>query len=143
MRASSPRVDRWRARGRTLVAGLLLIGARLLIVLVPLRFWRGRLGLAAPIGTPGDRSPRALRLARHVERAAALLPFGAKCLPRAMALSLLLRRAGIAHEVAFAVRPRGHRDPDGRLHAWVRRGDTILIGDEPGPWVEILAFGRR
>ncbi|MEO6581922.1 MAG: lasso peptide biosynthesis B2 protein [Sphingomicrobium sp.] len=115
-----------------------LCRARLLVSWVPFRLWRERLG---PVKAPGRKSeacssdPR--RLAGHVDRAAALLPFATKCLPRAMALSWMLRRQGIPHALVFAVRPAKLRDADG-LHAWVEADGAMILGELPGPWVETL-----
>lgn len=124
---------------------LLLAYARLLIAVVPLRFWRDRLGLGsarAGLDAPQARAQEARRLARHVERGAARFPVRLKCLPRAVALSLLLRRARIAHSVVFAVRPRAHRGAGDRLHVWVEHEGALLIGDLPGPWLTILRLGN-
>lgn len=79
--------------------------------------------------------------ARQVERAASWLPFGTKCLPRAMALSWLLRRERIRHAVIVAVRPPDWRDRRDALHAWVEVGGERVLGDLPGPWVETLRQG--
>jgi len=119
---------------------LLLCGGRLLIAFVPLRYWRDSLGLDGGVsGEDGQIIAR--RLAARVERAAALLPFRARCLPRAMALSAMLRRGGIAHTLVFAVRPRAWTGPQERLHAWVEREGERLIGDLSGPWIETLHLG--
>ena len=83
----------------------------------------------------------ARRLAGHVERAAQRLPFETKCLPRAMALSWLLRRRRLGHCVVIAVRPPELRDGDHGLHAWVEVDGETVIGDLPGPWLETLRIG--
>jgi hypothetical protein len=70
-----------------------------------------------------------------------LLPFESKCLPRAMALSWILRRRRIAHGLVFAVRPPDLRGSKDDLHAWVEVDGATIIGDLPGPWVEILRLG--
>src|SRR5688572_15228381 len=93
--------------------------ARLLVATMPFKWWRRSIG-----GTAGRRrlQPLAIdaeRLAAHVDWAAKLLPFTTKCLPRAMALSWMLRPRGVAHSVVFAVRPAGLRGEDDHLHAWV------------------------
>jgi hypothetical protein len=59
-------------------------------------------------------------------------------LPRAAALSWILRKRGIAHAVVFAVRPEQLRDSPDPLHAWVEIAGVRVIGDLPGPWVETL-----
>ena len=113
--------------------------ARGLVALAPLRLWRGRLGLAGGAGAPF--LDRAARLARHVERGAARLPFPSKCLPQAMALSWMLRRRRIAHALIFAVRPPQLRGFTEGLHAWVEVAGKCLIGDLPGPWIVSLRLG--
>lgn len=115
----------------------LLCRARLLIAWVPLERWRSTLG-----ETRGDPAPdAAMRLARQVDRGANWLPFATKCLPRAMALSWMLRRERIRHGVVIAVRPARLRDRDDALHAWVEVAGVRVIGDLPGPWVETLRLG--
>ena len=109
---------RWLAWNRTLRAMLLLVAARLLVAAVPFRVWRGWLG--KPTGPPVSADAAAARrLAGQVERAAWRLPFMVKCLPQAMALSWLLRHAGMTHTLVFAARPPGQRDGSDDLHAWV------------------------
>ena len=119
----------------------LLLSARALVAAVPFGRWRRLLG-----GRPGATAtldPRAVRrLAAQVERAAWRLPLATKCLPRAMALSWLLRRAGQPHSVTLAVRPPDHRGSADDLHAWVAVGDTIVLGDLPGPWLTVLRQGE-
>ena len=112
--------------------GLLLL-ARGLIVLLPLRYWRDGLGWS----DANRDNARASRLAAQVERAAWRLPFQTKCLPRAMALSWLLRRAAIGHHVTLALRPPDQRDSADVLHAWVDLDGLIVLGELPGPWIVI------
>jgi hypothetical protein len=120
--------------------------ARLLVAAVPFHHWRDRLGsrpshpVAGPL--PVDPLAEGQRLARQVERAAARLPFSTKCLPRAMALSWILRRKRIGHVLVFAVRPAGLRDGPDALHAWVEIEGVTVIGDLPGPWLETLRLGE-
>ena len=175
-------IEAWHLRGRTLQAMVLLCLARLLIQMLPFRWWRGTLGsLAHRAGEPScaDSQPgpdgsllaapetgpahAARRLAVHVERAAARLPFATKCLPRAMALGWLLRRAGIGYALKFAARPTtGPQATTGRqattgdqataggpaplglqndsLHAWVEVGEITVIGALPGPWLVVLTL---
>lgn len=111
----------------------LLSWAQLIVRWLPFNRWRGSLGLSEDEG--GSRAEARL-LAAAVQRAAARLPFTTKCLPRAMALSWMLRREGIAHAVVIAVRPERFRGSNDDLHAWVEMGGTKLIGDLPGPWLE-------
>ena len=138
-----PVTEIWRSKRRTAAAMAFLCWARLLVAWVPFDRWCETLGTAA------DRSDKrsfrgtekAMRLAAHVEWAAVRLPFSTKCLPRAMALSWMLRRKGIGHQVVVAVRPGHLRDSADMLHAWVEVDGNRVIGDLPGPWLETLRLG--
>jgi hypothetical protein len=114
----------------------LLCWARLLVAVVPFERWRGTLGCAAP-----SELAAAQRVAKLVEWAATRLPFDPQCLPRAMALSWMLRRRRLGHTVVIAVRPPEARGADDDLHAWVEVGSETIIGELPGPWVETLRLG--
>jgi len=115
-----------------------LCWARLMVAALPFDRWRDTLG-----GTSkGGSIEAACRFAGHVDWAARLLPFSTKCLPRAMALSWILRSRGIGHCVVFAVRPAELRGADDQLHAWVEIGGETILGDLPGPWIEALRMGN-
>jgi hypothetical protein len=115
--------------------------ARLVVATIPFRGWRKTLGGTAGYRTADLATDDARRLAAHVEWAARLLPFPTKCLPRAMALSWLLRSRHIGHCVVFAVRPQVQRSEDDQLHAWVEIAGERILGDLPGTWVETLRLG--
>jgi len=123
-------------RWRTAQAMVLLTLARALVRFARFAVWRSRLGW------PGTANPEqgllARSLARHVERAAGRLPGISKCLPQAMALSWMLRTRHIPHRVALMVRPEAARGGEDDLHAMVRCGEDIVLGDLPGPWIETL-----
>ena len=138
-RGCLPIAETWAARLRTGRAMVLLGLARLLVGLVPFRWWSTLVGPAE--GAREPTQPAAVRrLAAHVERGAWRLPFAVKCLPQAVALSWQLRRRGIAHRVVIAVRPPGSRSGDDDLHAWVECGSAIILGERPGPWAVIHAL---
>ena len=105
--------------------------ARLLVAIVPLRYWRRSLG---PTGQRREDAAASVFLASRIERAAIRLPFATKCLPRAMALSWMLRRYRLDHALVLAVRGARERGAADALHAWVETGGRIILGDEPGPW---------
>jgi hypothetical protein len=132
--------DPWRRRQRTLRAMALLCGARILVNWVPLARWRRFLGLSAGASRKDAEIARAA--AADVEWGAKRLPFETKCLPRAMAVSWLLRRKRIGHAVVVAVRPPEMRGSDDALHAWVEVAGETLVGDLPGPWIETLRLGE-
>ena len=132
------KADPWLARLGTLRAMVALTVARLTVEFLRFNRWSGTLGRRGP---GNARIPEAQAWARHVEWAARRLPFELKCLPRAMALSWILRAKGIRHMVVFAVRPAELRNSADALHAWVEIDRMKVIGDLPGPWFETLRLG--
>ena len=117
----------------------LLCRARALIACAPFERWRGTLGYSGKGAAAFHDHAR--RLAADVEWAAKRLPLATKCLPRAMALSWILRRKRIRHALVIAVRPTEQRQSLDAMHAWVEADGRKIIGDLPGPWVETARFG--
>ncbi len=136
--ASLAEINRWRLRGRTLEAMAALIAARGVVAIMPLERWRGRFGLAGPAAA--DTLADAQRLAAHVRRGAGRLPFEAKCLPQALALSRMLRRRQIAHRLIIAARPDAARTGHDDLHAWIELDGIIVLGNLPGPWLTLFTL---
>jgi hypothetical protein len=133
-------VEVWRLRGRTVEAIGWLCLARLMVGWLPFSIWRGRLGMS---GTAAPRATiEARRLAQHIERAAGRLLFTTLCLPRAMALSWMLRRRAIPHRLVMAARPAGQRGGADDLHAWTEASETIVLGELPGPWIVVESLPR-
>lgn len=127
--------ERWRTWLLTGEAAFELIFARLTILIVPLRKWKSDdQPKHSEIRIPGTEVHR---LARHILRAAQRLPFASNCLPRAMALSRMLRRRAIAHRLVIASRPASHRVGADDLHAWVEVDGEVVLGELPGPWLVI------
>lgn len=133
-------INRWKSWLRTAEAMLALGLARMAVAAFPFDRWRNSIGAASNSQDEAD-TDEARHSAWHVERAAQLSPFSTKCLPRAMALSWILRSRGIAHCVVFAVRPPALRGSDDQLHAWLEVAGETIMGDLPGPWVETLRIG--
>jgi hypothetical protein len=117
-----------------------LCRAQLLVSWIPFNRWRDTLGYA---GRPNPPLDRARQLAADVEWAAKRLPFATRCLPRAMALSWMLRRRTMRHTLVIAVRPSELRPSADAMHAWVEIAGERLIGDLPGPWIETLRLGAE
>lgn len=136
MRDSLPSSDFWQPKARTLSAMAHLCWAQLLVWWIPFNRWRNTLGFAAPRQPQCDDLPS--QLAADVEWGAKRLPFDIKCLPRAMALSWMLRRCGLKHAVVIAVRPSQLRHSIDALHAWVELDGEKILGDLPGPWIETV-----
>lgn len=136
----SPVAEAWLARLRTVRAMALLCLAGLVVGAGPFRIWRRRVG-----GRHDDLMDRdrARRLAAQVDRAAWRLPFASKCLPRAVALSWMLRRRRLAHALVLAVRPLQERGGSDDLHAWIECGEAVILGDLPGPWIRIHTAGQQ
>jgi hypothetical protein len=111
--------------------------ARLAVAVVPFGRWRRTLG--------GQDEAQDLQAARqwaaHVERAAGRLPIAMRCLPRAVALSWMLRRRAIGHRVVIAVRPADRRADNDALHAWVEVAGKMVLGELPGPWQPVFVAG--
>lgn len=127
-------------------AMVLLCLANFLIRFIPFHLWRYAIGsnreaLNAHDGNQ-ECSKLAQRLAAHVERAAARLPFTTKCLPRGIALAWMMRMRAINYTLKLGVRPLAMRVGNDDLHAWVEFEGTPIIGDLPGPWIVLLAITR-
>lgn len=121
----------WRSRLATLQAMAWLALARALVRIAPLRTFRSTLGSIA--GADGNSCPvsadaaTALAIARRIERAAMRLPGKSKCLPKAVALQWMLRRARLSSRLVVAVH-RIDRNGPHAYHAWVEQGGQMLIG---------------
>jgi hypothetical protein len=113
-------------------AGVLVV-ARVAALTVP--YMRLRRGLdRIPCGRPRlRRTAREWGLA--IDRAAAILP-GSRCLARAIAAEILLRRTGLPVQTYLGV----NRDDQGRLraHAWVVSGGDVVVGGPEAPHFAVL-----
>ena len=136
-----PRVDFWHPKLRTTAAMARLCRAQLLVSWIPFNRWSQGLGCRWATNDLSKRAVEARQLAADVEWAAKRLPFPTKCLPRAMALSWMLRRKRIEHSVVFAVRPADSRESAEALHAWVEIDGQKILGNLSGPWIETLRLG--
>lgn len=119
-------------RWHTIRAMAALAAARIMVRWVPFSLWRRVLGQV--VEQPTDRTAMgssdlalACFLARRVERAAQRLPGTSKCLPQAMALQWLMRRAGMPSRLVIALH-RHDRASEHTFHAWVEIGGNMLIG---------------
>lgn len=135
---------RWQRRKLTVEALLELLRAMAMVRFSRFERWRDSLGWddCEIEEDRGQNDATARLLAVHVERAAARLTLPVKCLPRAIALGAMLRRRGIAHHIVIAARSSKKREEGDPLHAWAERSGKTLIGDQPGPWIEMFRSGR-
>ena len=115
---------------RLLVQALLVLWAvRLALWLLPFSRVRELVARAAARGGSGEPAPGTdARIADAVARAAGYVP-SASCLVQALALRVLLERAGAGGELRIGVERETGRL---RAHAWVVRADgQVLIGGGP------------
>jgi hypothetical protein len=98
------------------------------------------LGSAQPAGPPAasraDASREAIRIGRAVERVATVLPWHPVCLPRAVAVTSMLRRRRIDCRAHLGV--RGERPPE--AHAWVTVGGVVVQGAPLDGVTELASF---
>lgn len=131
----------WRWRALVTEAMFRLTLARLLVRLAPFGWWRHWLGQASPMGAAqGIVDPVTGRLVRAVLRGAARLPFQTKCLPRAIALHMMLRSRKLSSRLVIAVLDPRHRGALDDLHAWVESGGQIVIGEPELPFHPIITY---
>jgi hypothetical protein len=107
-------------------AGMWVLAARIGLFLLPF----GRLQRLVALLTRGTHAPsfsddRVSQLTWAVSSASRFVP-QATCLTKALALHILLRRAGFQSRIHIGVRRE-----DGRFeaHAWVESQDKVVIGD--------------
>jgi Transglutaminase-like superfamily len=130
LRKSDPAV-RLRSWVRVAEAAALLTCSKVLILLIPLKYWRQSLGRLGASASEPHTEPAAWPVAAAVTSAAQLLPFNIVCLPRAMATQWMLRRRRIPSALVFGVLPQLGSGDLHALHAWVESGGRIVIGDDP------------
>lgn len=133
---AGPLPERWVWRFLVLEACVCLLAVKLMVRFVPFRLWAGDVAGAGRLPEPGPDVERlARRIGAAVNRAAALLPVRAVCLPRALAARVMLHRrqlpaslrlaAGVQRERSGAVAVRGH--------AWLTLGSVVVIGGGAPP----------
>ena len=135
---SSGRLDDYAA---CVEAALFLALAELAVHQIPFRYTARVLG---PRGE-GDKVPlgnsqrgRAIQVRWAVQTMARRLPFRPKCLARAIAAKLMLRRRGVACTLYLGLRRRGvpvvtdRPQPKGDIvpHAWLFAGDLSIVGGD-------------
>jgi len=119
---------------------VLLTGAALLVRFVRLSAWERSLGRSGPGEQLTEIAPsvavtqsgsahlrKALRVGRCVARAADILPFATRCLPRAIAVQWMLRLRQIPSVLVIAVHVRD-RVGEHAYHAWAETGGVLVIG---------------
>lgn len=125
------RLDLSHHRARVAEAMVLLLMAKFLVHVVPLRWWRRSLGEVRNSAGSTVNADTAIPVVSAVNRAALRLPGDYVCLPRAMTVQWMLRRRGIASALVFGIARDMKQGQLHDLHAWIEVGDNIVIGATP------------
>jgi hypothetical protein len=137
----------WRDRALLLHATFVLAIARVAVAVVPFRVIARTLRLRhVGVPPPSDAAcpPAARRTGWAIRTAAANTPWRSTCLMQALAGSMMLTRSGIESTLSLGVAKNAHAPDDLIAHAWLRCGETVLIGEtEDGRFVELATFARR
>ncbi|OIQ94774.1 hypothetical protein GALL_232300 [mine drainage metagenome] len=126
-----------------------LLVARMALLVLPFSRIAPCLGRRLPpdqgrcYGFPGTPPAGAAVIAREVgwavTRAARHVPFGAVCLPQAMAAKAMLRRRGVVSVLSFGVAPA--RVMQGESHAWLTAAGVEVTGfPVAGAFAEMVCF---
>lgn len=129
----------WRDRFLLLETALWLAVARLAILVVPFRRlapWLGATMAESPAAEPRIEE-MGWRLGWAVRVASRWVPWQTRCLVRAIAGKMLLKRRGIPSTLYLGLA----KDADGQLaaHAWLRCGDRTLTGGRMGRSYAVIA----
>ena len=110
-------------------AAAFLLGARILVALVPLRIWREKFGKVSQARSQPDPSVgHASGLVRRaIGRAMRNAPLDFICLPQALAARWMLARRGIESDLSIGALRADARGP--RFHAWLTSGGHWVTGD--------------
>lgn len=85
--------------------------------------------IASPTGSLDDE--RTIdRVAFAIPRMGARVPWKGTCLVQALAAQHWLARRGIGSEIVLGARKTGDKGID--AHAWLKAGDRIVVGGDPG-----------
>lgn len=135
-------------RGLLVEAVFCLLAARLALAFVPFPSLARRLGTfvapadaraAAKSEATTDQAQLAERVGWAVTRAAHYVPFGAVCLPQAMAARVMLKRRGVASIMHFGAAKGQNKPLD--AHAWLDAAGVEVTGYPVGKnFTEIACF---
>ena len=129
----------WRDRLLLAEAALALVGARLVMLVVPFRRIAPRLGETmgdSPAEDPAD--PRGLRrIGWAVGVAGRALPFHCSCLTEAIAAKVMLKRRGVTSTLYLGLAKDGQSQLE--AHAWLRCGSSVLTGGGTSEGYTVIA----
>ena len=129
----------WRDRLLLAEAAVALLGARLIMLLVPFRRIAPRLGETmgdSPAEDPAD--PRGLkRIGWAVNVASKVLPWHSTCLTEAIAAKAMLKRRGVVSTLYLGLARDGQSQLE--AHAWLRCGSSVLTGGGASEGYTVIA----
>ena len=110
-------------------AAALLLLARGLVALVPLRIWRRQFGKVTQISQTKDPARRQItRIVRQaIGRAMRNAPLDFICLPQALSARWMLKRRGLDSDLSIGVQRNSSGGLD--VHAWLTSGGHWVTGD--------------
>ncbi len=110
-------------------AALFLLIARILVSLLPLKYWRERFGKVSQAKPAPDPALQHISgvVRRAVGRAMRNAPLDFICLPQALAARWMLSRRGIESDLSIGARHVNAEGP--RVHAWLTSGGHWVTGD--------------
>ncbi|MFN2101265.1 lasso peptide biosynthesis B2 protein [Altererythrobacter sp. MF3-039] len=110
-------------------AALLLLVARVLVTLLPLKYWRAQFGAIVPVTPDPDAicEGKCRIVRRAIVRAMRNAPLDFICLPQALAARWMLARRGIESNLSIGALRADTQGP--RLHAWLTSGGHWVTGD--------------
>ena len=118
---------RWHGRVRTAEALAAIVAATLVAWAVPPRHWNRFKPAGGSAATLADIAPRAAAIRRAERR----LGREARCLPRALALILMLRRRSLVADLVIGGPQQAGSPVD--LHAWIELDGTRVFGERDVP----------
>lgn len=109
-------------------ASIILIIIKLLIRLLPIRFYKkifGKQNSEPEIQVSENQSHTLYKISQAIVRSRKVIPWKSKCLTEAIAAKIMLRKRGIASTLFLGI----NKDEDKMIaHAWLRCGNTYITG---------------
>jgi hypothetical protein len=135
--AAMSRIPRLSELPVLLRAGLWICAVRLGLWLVPLQKLRGAVAFLTRENRRNRGACSLPQFVWAVSAASRLVP-RATCLTKAVALHILLRRAGLQSSIHFGVAKEGERF---EAHAWVESQNRVVIGEfESNRYVPMMVW---
>ena len=125
-------------------AAILLGIARLLVWLLPFKYWVKLIG--TPMSCRYDyqqvhiKPKNLLNIQWAIKSAAYRVPWQAVCLPQAMTAKWMLNFRGQTSKLLLGLRPDPENNNKLAAHAWLECGSDIVIGEVDNKYTKITHF---